>query len=218
MLTFAIRWLPYGGGAAEDIMVTFGTTPEVYFRRLHALLDTTTEPSTSTTTPPPRCCGCAGVDCSSPPPQVTTSRPLNDRHAVTPLRQLCGPVQRPFTPKGINGAGKWRAMNAVSTPPRLDTGRTAAVDPSDLAQAGVFVDMLTDEITAVSVRVDEAEQLARAATRTGRGTARLWHNEEARAQRKMLYELHRQLDALHRRFPDTVAETMPARGAMPIGG
>jgi hypothetical protein len=29
-----------------------------------------------------------------------------------------------------------------------------------------------------------------------------WHNEEARSQRKVLYELHRQLDALNRRFLD----------------
>jgi len=61
--------------------------------------------------------------------------------------------------------------------------------------------MLTVEIDAVSALVDEAEQLAHKAGRIGQGTARLWHNEEARSQRKVLYELHRQLDALHARFP-----------------
>lgn len=62
--------------------------------------------------------------------------------------------------------------------------------------------MLTAEIETVSALVDDAEQLARKAGRVGQGSARLWHNEEARSQRKLLYELHRQLDALHTRFPD----------------
>lgn len=64
--------------------------------------------------------------------------------------------------------------------------------------------MLAAEIDAVSARVDEAEQLARRAGRVGQGTARLWHNDEARSQRKVLYELHRQLDALRTRFPDNL--------------
>lgn len=38
ILCFATRWMPYGGGQAEDIMVTFGVTPDIYFRRLSALL------------------------------------------------------------------------------------------------------------------------------------------------------------------------------------
>ena len=86
-------------------------------------------------------------------------------------------------------------VNALLTP-----GREPAT--SDCAQARVFAAMLTAEIDAVSALVDDAEQLARTAGRVGQGTARLWHNEEARTQRRTLYELHRQLDALHRRFPD----------------
>lgn len=38
MLAFALEWMPYGGGDAEDIMVTFGITPDVYFHRLQQLL------------------------------------------------------------------------------------------------------------------------------------------------------------------------------------
>lgn len=77
----------------------------------------------------------------------------------------------------------------------------ATVPDSDHAQAQVFIRMLTAEIETVSARVDVAEQLARTAARVGQGTVRLWHDEEARTQRKILYELHRQLDALLRRFP-----------------
>ena len=44
ILAFATRWLPYGGGTAEDIMVTFGTTSDIYFRRLQALLEDTERP------------------------------------------------------------------------------------------------------------------------------------------------------------------------------
>jgi hypothetical protein len=38
MLAFAVQWMPYGGGDAEDIMVEFGIPPETYFRRLEHLL------------------------------------------------------------------------------------------------------------------------------------------------------------------------------------
>lgn len=38
MLAFALQWMPYGGGDAEDIMVAFGIPPETYFRRLRHLL------------------------------------------------------------------------------------------------------------------------------------------------------------------------------------
>lgn len=38
MLVFAIRWLPYDGGPAEDIMVNFGIAPRTYFSRLIDLL------------------------------------------------------------------------------------------------------------------------------------------------------------------------------------
>ncbi|MDI9896493.1 hypothetical protein QM797_17345 [Rhodococcus sp. IEGM 1381] len=95
-----------------------------------------------------------------------------------------------------------RKMNAPSTKPTSPTASRRQPDSSDRAQAQVFAAMLTVEIDAVSALVDEAEQLAHKARQIGQGTARLWHNEEARSQRKMLYELHRQLDALHARFPD----------------
>lgn len=41
MLAFALQWMPYGGGDAEDIMVAFGIPPKTYFLRLRHLL---TEP------------------------------------------------------------------------------------------------------------------------------------------------------------------------------
>ncbi|MEV8237536.1 hypothetical protein ACN9MI_25620 (plasmid) [Rhodococcoides fascians] len=96
---------------------------------------------------------------------------------------------------GLSARSGDQRVNALLTP-----GREPAT--SDCAQARVFAAMLTAEIDAVSALVDDAEQLARTAGRVGQGTARLWHNEEARTQRRTLYELHRQLDALHRRFPD----------------
>lgn len=34
MVAFALQWLPYGGGSAEDIMVEFGMAPREYFTRL----------------------------------------------------------------------------------------------------------------------------------------------------------------------------------------
>jgi len=43
MLTFAVQWMPYGGGDAEDIMVAFGVAPETYFRRLRHLLTDPTQ-------------------------------------------------------------------------------------------------------------------------------------------------------------------------------
>lgn len=44
MLTFAVQWMPYGGGDAEDIMVAFGIPPETYFRRLRYLLADSGQP------------------------------------------------------------------------------------------------------------------------------------------------------------------------------
>ncbi len=45
MLDFAVRWMPYGGGEAEDIMVTFGMSPETYFRRLEHVLTHPAQPT-----------------------------------------------------------------------------------------------------------------------------------------------------------------------------
>lgn len=38
MVDFALRWLPYGGGPAEDIIVGFGLSPREFFARLDSLL------------------------------------------------------------------------------------------------------------------------------------------------------------------------------------
>jgi hypothetical protein len=39
ILEFARRWLPYGGGSAEDLLVEFGMTPAGYLDRLRRVLD-----------------------------------------------------------------------------------------------------------------------------------------------------------------------------------
>ena len=79
-------------------------------------------------------------------------------------------------------------------------------DSSDHAQACVFISMLRAEIAATSIQVEDAERLSRTAWETGHNSTRLWHNERARSQRKILYELHRQLDALDRRFPGATGD------------
>ena len=78
---------------------------------------------------------------------------------------------------------------------------------SDEAQARVFADMLVAEIASASTRVEESEQSARKASRVGDSRSEAWHGEEAHTQRRALYELHRQLDALRNRFPVMNART-----------
>jgi len=39
LLTFALRWLPYGCGPDDEIMVNFGLTRQCYLRRLHELVE-----------------------------------------------------------------------------------------------------------------------------------------------------------------------------------
>ncbi len=78
---------------------------------------------------------------------------------------------------------------------------------SDEAQARVFADMLVAEIASESSRVEESEQSARKASRTGDSRSQVWHSEEAHAHRQALYELHRQLDALRTRFPGMTTHT-----------
>ena len=34
LLTFAIRWLPYGGGPDDEILINFGLTRQRYLQRL----------------------------------------------------------------------------------------------------------------------------------------------------------------------------------------
>ena len=44
MVAFALRWMPYGGGPAEEILVDFGIAPRTYFTRLHELLTDSASP------------------------------------------------------------------------------------------------------------------------------------------------------------------------------
>jgi hypothetical protein len=38
LLTFAIRWLPYGGGPDDEIFINFGMTRQHYLERLHEVI------------------------------------------------------------------------------------------------------------------------------------------------------------------------------------
>ncbi|OZC57157.1 hypothetical protein CH289_04545 [Rhodococcus sp. RS1C4] len=42
ILDFALKWLPWGGGPDEDIMVEFGLSTVQFYSRLQALLDSST--------------------------------------------------------------------------------------------------------------------------------------------------------------------------------
>ncbi|MGV8871180.1 MAG: hypothetical protein ACOH2Q_01540 [Rhodococcus sp. (in: high G+C Gram-positive bacteria)] len=74
-------------------------------------------------------------------------------------------------------------------------------DNSDAAQARVFAEMLRVEVVTASTRVEESEHMASKAARVGDSRSHAWHGDEAQAQKRALYELHRQLDALRNRFP-----------------
>ena len=36
--TFAIQWIPFGGGPADEIFIRFGMTPERFRERLHEVI------------------------------------------------------------------------------------------------------------------------------------------------------------------------------------
>ena len=40
MVDFAQRWMRFGGGPDEEILVEFGLAPRQFFRRLHDILQT----------------------------------------------------------------------------------------------------------------------------------------------------------------------------------
>lgn len=74
-------------------------------------------------------------------------------------------------------------------------------DTADAEQARVFITMLHAEIAVISARIERAERMARTAWEVGRTSSRRWYVDDARMQRAILYELHRQLDSLHTGFP-----------------
>jgi hypothetical protein len=39
LLTFAIRWLPYGGGPDDEILINFGSTRQRYLHRLRETVE-----------------------------------------------------------------------------------------------------------------------------------------------------------------------------------
>nr|WP_296773498.1 hypothetical protein [Rhodococcus sp. (in: high G+C Gram-positive bacteria)] len=72
---------------------------------------------------------------------------------------------------------------------------------SDVAQARVFAALLTAEIDSTTKRVQDAERFVGTAYRVGDTRSRVWHGEQAQSEKQVLYELHRQRDALRNRFP-----------------
>ncbi|OZE26827.1 DUF3263 domain-containing protein [Rhodococcus sp. 05-2254-6] len=44
ILDFALKWLPWGGGSDEDIMVGFGLSAVQFYSRLQAFLDSGARP------------------------------------------------------------------------------------------------------------------------------------------------------------------------------
>jgi hypothetical protein len=98
-------------------------------------------------------------------------------------------------------------MVIASITPRSE--RIAVPDSSDVAQARVFAHMLAAEIASTSSRIEVSENYAHKASRVGDPRSAKWHTDEARAQKQALYELHRQLDALHSRFQISTGEPEP---------
>jgi Protein of unknown function (DUF3263) len=39
LLVFAIRWMPYGGGPADEIFIQFGMTPQRFYERLQEVIE-----------------------------------------------------------------------------------------------------------------------------------------------------------------------------------
>lgn len=72
---------------------------------------------------------------------------------------------------------------------------------ADDEQARAFVTMLQTEIDLISARIERAEHMSRTAWEVGRTSSRRWYADDARTQRRILYDLHRQLDSLRNRFP-----------------
>lgn len=194
--------MPYGGGDAEDIMAAFGIPPETYFRRLRNLLADPAQSVDLDTRTVDALLTYAVVASNTAQHQSAARGSGNDQHTRSVHRHEIGAVHLTHSSgTGHSPRSGDRKMNAPGGKPTSLTASGTVPDSSDHAQAQVFAAMLAAEIDTVSALVDEAEHLAHRAGQVGQGTARLWHNEEARSQRKILYELHRQLDALHARFP-----------------
>jgi Mg2+ and Co2+ transporter CorA len=71
---------------------------------------------------------------------------------------------------------------------------------ADLAQAQMLMRLLQDEINEVSDKIEAAERRARQPHQYGHGQL-----VRSIAQlRRQLYEAHRLVDGLHRRFPATI--------------
>ena len=88
-------------------------------------------------------------------------------------------------------------------------------DTADTEQARVFITMLHAEIAVISARIEGAEKIARTAWEVGRTSSRRWYADDARIQRTILYELHRQLDSLHTRFSGVRVPEAPRSPSTP---
>lgn len=78
------------------------------------------------------------------------------------------------------------------------------IDHSAIAQARELLRALHEHVDEVSEKLEAAEQRNRRAR--ARGTAPHNHRQAAELRRD-LYEAHRLIDGLHRRFPETTAHS-----------
>jgi hypothetical protein len=86
----------------------------------------------------------------------------------------------------------------------------AAVDP-DVAQARLLLASLWESVGDTSRRIEVAEaQVRRMTPRTGQHTQ---YRQHAEALRRELYETHRLIDGIHRRFPHS-AKAVGADGTV----
>ena len=81
------------------------------------------------------------------------------------------------------------------------------IDDADTAQARELLQSLHAHVEEISKKVESAE----GRTRRMQGHAALVARRRVASLRHELYEAHRLIDGLHRRFPDT----RPRRGAAP---
>lgn len=84
------------------------------------------------------------------------------------------------------------------------------VDESSIAQARSFLTELYHQVAVVSQRIEAAER--RCPRTSARGQA--MNRRMQSSMRRELYEVHRLIDGIHRRFPETLPATVPNRQQM----
>jgi hypothetical protein len=77
---------------------------------------------------------------------------------------------------------------------------TDVIEDTGMAQARELLSALNEQVADISQKLDAAEQRTRRAI--ARGTVHV-PRQQASSLRRELYEAHRLIDGLHRRFPET---------------